>query len=393
MGPSDFGTFYYVISIISLFQVLSVLGLDTIAVRDISRYRAKTSEVLENVMTLRWLGTLLAVAAALIYGAIFAPEFFDLIVIGVICLMSLPLDTGEFLYQANSDLGASTKIRISAFLSGSAIRIFLALTNAPLIYFMMSWSFEYVFMNLALYFRYRFAQAEFIGLGRNILIMKRLIKSAAPLLIFALAGVFALKMDVLFVGYFYEKTQIGIYGFAVRLVELIYVLPLAIAMSAVPFLASNGGNSYDSNKKRIEELITYSTWLGIIAAAGTFYLVPFFISTFYGDQYLDSIRILKIYSFVLPFIFSGAVRNYIWIAYGKEWTLALTTLPIVLVLPFYYYYAVPRENLEYVAWTFVGTVALINFFMSIIDRKMLQFQLHGLFPWKLLKFGIRGVSR
>lgn len=386
MGPVQFGAFYYIISIVSLFHVFGIMGMDTIGVREMARWTGPPSVLLSSIFRIRMNGTLVGLTGALVYGYIFVPEYFKLFWVGLLSLIALPLDTGELYFQSKLQVLTSLIIRFSVFLIGSMVRLLLAFHDASLFFFILSWAAESALLSGFLYLRFRLSQSHFIWQRMpKTPATQRLLASGFPLVVFAFAGFFAVKADTFFIGSFYPKLDIGVYGLAVRMIELIYILPLALATGTIPVFSDQNPSSYDNNSSRIQDLLTFSTWVGIASALAILFIGPKVVQLIFGEQYLASIQVLRIYALALPVVFSGTIRNSIWIAYNKEWTLAALTSIVALILPLFYYLVVPRNDLKAVAWTFVGTLTVLNLIVSAWDLSMFKMQIRAFHPGYLLR--------
>ena len=71
LGPQQFGKIAYVLALVAIFQAIVPMGLDNIAIRDISKNRNFAHETLGNVIVVRIAASLFSYASVILISSIF----------------------------------------------------------------------------------------------------------------------------------------------------------------------------------------------------------------------------------------------------------------------------------------------------------------------------------
>ncbi len=96
---------------------------------------------------------------------------------------------------------------------------------------------------------------------------------------------FAYKMDIWFLDYYHTKYEIGIYSIAVKVVQLIWVLPQLFAALLFPLTALKHESASSANFKKIIKIFSFITIAGILLAV---FIYPFAIKIFVGNAFSES---------------------------------------------------------------------------------------------------------
>ena len=314
LGPTQYGTYNYALAVVALFTPLVALGLKDIVIRDIVRAPADKDEILGTTFGLQLIGGLLALGLAIGIALITRSE--NPLTRWLIVILS-----GQFIFQVfsvtlgywfNSQVQAKYIVwanNIALFLY-SLVRIGLVLSKAPLMAF--AWA------ALGQAFVYAVAVAVFYHLRGEMLFTwrvsfaraKRLLGNSWPLLISALAIMVYMKIGQVMLGNMVDEKTLGIYSAAVRLTELWYFIPAAIASSVFPALVrSNENDSDEVHRKRMQLFYDVVTGIAYAIVIPLALLAPLIVKTVFGPSYAEAGSILRIYAWALLFVFLGVARS------------------------------------------------------------------------------------
>ena len=126
------------------------------------------------------------------------------------------------------------------------------------------------------------------------------------------AGFIYLKIDQVMIGYMLGNYKVGIYAAAVKLVEVWYFVPGIICTALFPAIINAKKTSVDLYKNRLKNFYILMVIIPIIMAIPISLLAKPIIQIMFGNGYLESVLILKIYIWSSVGLFLGwAVGQYL----------------------------------------------------------------------------------
>ncbi|ODS32215.1 MAG: polysaccharide biosynthesis protein [Candidatus Scalindua rubra] len=115
-----------------------------------------------------------------------------------------------------------------------------------------------------------------------------------------------------------NNSEIGWYSAAMRLIELICVIPALIVSALFPIFSSLYKNSIDSLKRAYEASFKYLLIIALPITIGTLLLSERLIYIIYGKEFAKAIPALEILVFALIFIFVNYILMNILVAVDKQ---------------------------------------------------------------------------
>ena len=375
LGPTQYGTYNYALAIVALFTPLVALGLKDIVVRDIVRTPEDKDEILGTALILQTVGGLLSLGLAMGIAIVNRPE--NQLTSWLIVILS-----GQFIFQVlsitlgywfNSQVQAKYIVWANniALFFYSLARIALVLTGAPLIAFAWAALGQAFIYAVAIVLFYRISGQTFATWQTNLLRAKRLLGNSWPLLVSSLAIMVYLKIGQVMLGNMVDEETLGIYSAAVRLSELWYFIPMAIAASVFPAIVNSHEN--DDDKVYRERMQIFYDVISVIALAIVIPLVifaPFLIETVFGSSYAAAAPILRIHAWALLFVFLGVARSRWIIAENMVRFNMLVTLLGAITNITANFLLIPKFGGEGAAWAVVISQAVSAYLSSLLSKKL-----------------------
>lgn len=135
---------------------------------------------------------------------------------------------------------------------------------------------------------------------------KELFFEALP---FGLGGIFAfvfVQSDIIMLKYISGNVEAGLYAAAFVIINAIYLIPNILYSK---FLMPKFHRWANHDRKKFYETYkkgnVFMLSIGIIFTLGIFLLADFFIPLIFGEDYINSISLLKVLSLTIPVIFMG----------------------------------------------------------------------------------------
>jgi O-antigen/teichoic acid export membrane protein len=128
-----------------------------------------------------------------------------------------------------------------------------------------------------------------------------------------------------------DNSEIGWYSAAMRLIELVGIVPALIVSALFPIVSSLYKESTDSLKNVFKTSFRYLLAIALPIAVGTLLLSDRLIYIIYDKEYFKTVPALKILSFALIFIFVNYILMNVLVAVDRQKTNAIIAGTCVFV--------------------------------------------------------------
>jgi O-antigen/teichoic acid export membrane protein len=183
LGPNDFGLYSYVLSFVWLFVSISTLGLETISVREIVKQPQNKDEIVGTVFRLRFLGSIATIAVIALTLLISQEEFSTaiLILIASFAFVFQSFSVIEYYFRAVVKAKYNAFALSASVIFSSTLKVILVLVEAPLIYFIVTFTFEYLLLAVGLVTVYKIDKQKIFHWKYSKLLSFSLLKDSWPL--------------------------------------------------------------------------------------------------------------------------------------------------------------------------------------------------------------------
>jgi O-antigen/teichoic acid export membrane protein len=168
--------------------------------------------------------------------------------------------------------------------------------------------------------RQRGAAAGEAGSGRRVC---DVLRSAAPLALNGALALLSLRVEILALAAVRGDRDSGLFAAALKLVELLILVPAALGAGAMPALTREALAGGATVARRT---VATAALLGVPAAAGLVLLAPWIVGRLFGPDYADAATPLRILAPALVPVFLNAVLFHCLIALGRGAALPRLTL-------------------------------------------------------------------
>jgi len=325
LGPSQYGELAYVLAFVAFFQTISLLGLDSVAIRDMARDREASPAILGTIFRLRLFTGVLCWLAAIGAMAVFRPGDTDTLVLTAVVSGSLlfqAADTIDLWFQSQTQSKRTVLAKTLAYVLNSLFKIWLILIKAPLLYFAMAGLAEFVLASVALGYSYRMYPAPFkwrwdLHWG------KQLLKESWPYMLSGLAIMVYMRTDQIMLREMLGTHEVGIYSAALPLSTTWYFIPMMISQSVGPSIARKKQEDQAAYDRAIDRLFSMMWWIMLPLSLSIALLSGPITSLLYGEAFSASANVLAVHVFANIPVALGVMQG-IWILNERKNTLSLT---------------------------------------------------------------------
>lgn len=346
LGDYVFGEYSFVLTIVMLFNVLAVFGLDTLAVREISKNIERTGLYLFNLLLLK----------------ILMGVFSFVVLVGVIKIIGKPESVNHCLYLAGfivfimaiadsfgSIFNAHEKLELKAF-SLLATKILLVILVLLAVFFKRGIVSIVFFILLSETFRlilsvliYRFRLNTF-SFKLDIGLCKSLLRDASSFALISAIAIIYFKIDIVMLSLLKNDQVVGWYSAAYNLVAALIFIAGAYNLAIYPSLSRDAGRSQDILSFRWKKSVKYLFIISAPITIGTLFLADRFIDLFYSAEYYNSGSALKILIVTLPWIFVNSINMQVLYAFNMQLKASVIMAICTIVNVLLNLYLIPRYS-------------------------------------------------
>jgi O-antigen/teichoic acid export membrane protein len=334
LGDEDFGKLSFAYSFVGICFIVADFGLSTLLIRNVSREKELTREYVGNILALKIVLSFICISVIGLF-VLFTDYPADIItlllIFGAVMFFKALIDFYCAIFNAYE------RIDIEAFLKGTNhILLFLSgivvltmgfglfgLANVFLVAYLISSIIGFYLVCIYI---------KKIRICFNMRFWKYILRESLPLALTVIFTVIYFKIDVVMLSIIRgNNSEIGWYSAAMRLVELMGVMPALVVSALFPIVSGLHRESIDSLRKVYKTSFRYLVVIALPIAVGTLLLSEHLIYTIYGEEYVKTIPALKILSLALVFIFVNYVLMNILVAVDRQMTNAIMAGTCVFV--------------------------------------------------------------
>ena len=153
-----------------------------------------------------------------------------------------------------------------------------------------------------------------------------MLKNSFPLLLTGMAILIYMKIDQVMMKELVGVESVGIYAAAVKLCAAWDHIPVLIAVSLYPAIIGVKDTNPSLYHARLQKLYALLVWVALVFAIPTTFLADWIIYIFYGNEFIESSKILKIYVWAGIFVSMSLVNNKWMVIENLQNYVLLTTL-------------------------------------------------------------------
>ena len=391
LGPSDFGSLTYISSYIALFTAACTMGLDTVVVNRLVRFKQRDGEIVTSAILIRSIAAFISMGAlAIVVG--FADH-------GDQKLLWIAMLSGfELLFKAAGTISCWYQYKLlskktaladmAAFTIASMYRLWLLISSKNIYWFAFYNSF--IYLMIAVFYIPMFKK-DVDHAGKPTGEMCRdLLRGSFPYLISAILVSLYTQIDQIMIKQILQSTQqVGYYATALTLTWLIAFVPNSISVSARPVLMDLKNKGAQDYEKRVTQVLASIVWISFLCAFLFMVFAHPLIRLLYGASYAPAAPVLQI------LVWSAIAENMtkirdIWLIgaqHSKFVTLLSTCGTVVNIL--LNALLIPLVGIIGAAMATVATQFAVTVFVPLLFKQTRRFGLDVMNAFTLRNIGGR----
>jgi PST family polysaccharide transporter len=306
LGPAQFGVLSYAFAFVALFAPVAKLGLDNVMVPEIVQNPSRKDEIVGTAFYLRLVAGILCMAVILVVIMLLQPGApLTRALTAVIAFGSIfqAYDVIDVWFQARAELKYPVYAKSVALVLANVVKIVLIIVKAPLMAFAWVSTFEVIVGAAALIVAYRAVGSAVRRWRISWGMTKRLLHLGWPMILASAFAIIYLKIDQVMLGQMTSEEEVGIYSTAVRISEMWYFVPVAIATAVFPHLIHGKSMGQAVFRARIQQVYDFLVWVSLTVAVIMTFAAHFAIVLLFGEAFARSAPILEIHIWAGIFVF------------------------------------------------------------------------------------------
>ena len=389
LGPERFGLLSYANSFVGLFTAIATLGLDGIVVRELVKLPRQRDKLLGTSFLLKVAGALvmwLAILIALFFtkNDVLTNTIIAIIAFGVIFQAFNVID---FNFQAEVKSKYVVRSQFVQLVFSSFIKLVLIFNKLPLIWFAAVYCLDAAILAFGLAFSYLNNHGSFKKWKWDTKIAKGLLLDSWPLMFAYMSYLIYAKIDRIMIKEMLDEYSVGIYSAAYVIYEAPLFIALMVAKSVYPILVQYYQNNKDRLFELYLELSSYMTLLSYLIVLFIFIFHEDLIQITFGNNFVESSKILVILSFGLIPMFNAFLRSSYMTISESQKIILYTTLFSSIINILLNFFMIKKYGIEGAVYATVLTQILSLSLLNVaFDKTRVLFFIQ---TKSLLLMGIR----
>jgi O-antigen/teichoic acid export membrane protein len=371
LGPAQYGLLSFSLAFVSLFTAIATLGLPNVIVREFVNRPHDRDIIIGTAFFLRLIGGV--AAAILVVAGVFLVRPDDQLSRLIVTILSFQLvaKSSEVIknwFESKVRSKYTVFAELGAYLVVAITKIALILVEAPLMYFVWAYLFQFVLTAVLLFIMYFLTFGTPKWLPR-IQEAQRLLKESWPLIISGLVIMIYMRIDQVMIGQMLDDESVGIYSVAVRLSEIWYFIPTAIAASVFPNLLKTRQQSKTRYHEKLQMLLDTLVVLSLMIAVPMTFLATGIVSLLFGSEYSGAGPVLSIHIWAAVFVFMAMATSKWRLAEGLQYQSAYRNPTGAALNVGLNFLLIPKYGITGAAVASLAAQALPGFIFDAFDPK------------------------
>ncbi|MTJ82232.1 MAG: flippase [Telmatospirillum sp.] len=377
LGPERFGLYSYVISVVGILAPLTAFGLEQVVIRRLVERPADSARLLGTTFVIRMVCGVVAFLAALVVILVLDGGNglrLRLTAVAGVMLLLQATDTVAFFFKAIMGAKHIALSRLAGLLSASGVTVVLLVTGGGVGSFLWMRALEAGVTGIALMLAYRWWGGKSTSWRFDGRECGRLLSAGFPLFIASFAVMVYMRVPQLMLGQLSTEEQLGYYGVAVRLAEVLNFVPVAIVTAFYPALVDCRARSPEAFRRKIQGLYNLMAAIGYVVAIGATVVAPLGFRILFGHRYDAALPMFNRLVWGMLFVCLGVAMNAMLTVIGRNWISAAATVAGMVVNVGLNFWLIPRLGAVGAAWA-----ALASYWVSAHGVFLLLPEFHGTF--------------
>ncbi|ABJ75779.1 flippase [Leptospira borgpetersenii] len=390
LGPDSYGKLNYVIAYIALIGSFTNLGLDGVVVRELIKEKAHKEEILSTSFLLQLIAGIIAFAVAILLIPLLRPDESDLfwmVFLVGLTLIFRAVSVVRYWYEAQVLSKYFVWLDNGLFFVFSGVRILLILNGLGIFPFIWTGLIESSISLFGYSLLYKYHNGSLSVLHANWRRARTLLRDSWMLLLSGLAVIVYMRIDQIMIGQMMGDEAVGIYTAAVKISEVWYFIPMAVASSIFPAILKAKEFSQELYLERLGLLHSFMFLLALMIAIPMTFLSDPIIRLFFGEKFSEAGNVLAIHIWAGIFVFLGVASSRYYLTENLPKGELYKSISGCMTNIILNYFLIPLYGIKGAAIATVISQFVASTLFNLLfkrTREIFFIQLESVFFWKTL---------
>lgn len=365
LGPSSWGAFSYVMSLVAFMTIFSDMGMGAIVTRESSKNPEFSKKYFSTAFCLKIILLVVAILL-LIFGAPYItniPEAKSLMPLVAIILFFDSLRNFGFVISR-----AKEKMQLEALnevITNFAITV-LGLAFLYILPTSRSLASAYIygviigFITVFLMLKDHF-YSSLTSFDKTLI--KPILKDSLPFALASFLGAIMINTDLIMIGWMRPANEVGFYSAAQKPVQVFYTIASLFAVSIFPALTKTLKDSLEKGGKILEKAVSMSLLVAIPLSLGGIILADQIINLVFGSQYLAATSSFQILMLTILIIFPSVIVSNSILAHEQQKNFIAFSMIGAIGNIIFNFLLIPRFGIAGASASTVFTQLISNYFI------------------------------
>ncbi|MFH1246383.1 MAG: flippase [Candidatus Liptonbacteria bacterium] len=206
-------------------------------------------------------------------------------------------------------------------------------------------------------------------------LIKEILATAWPFAVSGVLGMLTLNTDVIIIGWFRDATDLGYYSAAIRLIQLLYLLPSIISISVLPTFARTAMVDNVKFRQIFERIVSMMFLVAIPIVVGGIITAGPLLTYVFGSSYAPGTLSFQLLLLTLLIDFPAVVLSAAVFAYNRQKNLILYSAIGGVANVIFDLVLIPRFGISGSAIATIGAQLLSNIYLWYILNRINNFSI------------------
>ncbi len=323
LGPELYGQYTFIITFASTFAILWNFGLNTLLTRDVAADKTRTERYMGSMIMIKAALFVVILPFMILYLKVLNYDNTVVLAASIFVMGSfLSSITGIFrsvfsAYRRMEFVAMQNILRPVILLTGLYIVFTLKKTGSVVdVIICYFFAFFAVFLFFSVICRWKITAPSF---AVNIPFIVDLLKKGFPFLMISFVNIILFKVDHLMLSKMAGDLELGYYGAAYTLFDILLAFfPMIIMNASFPVLSMQYKNDIDEMRKLCNILMKYFLLIGIPMSCGLCLLGEEIMLGLYGESFREAGDLMSLLGFSIWICFITSLTSWILTAVEKQ---------------------------------------------------------------------------
>lgn len=369
LGPEKYGIYAYVISAITIIQVVTRFGMEGVITKYIVENENQKKELMTTAIMMRFAISIIVILIINIYVSLNIVNLEEKRVISLasLLLMISIFDVVEQYYQALERNEITIKAKLIVGMIGASMRIFGVLEDWEPFGYIAILVTENILLAMAYILLLK--KEELIDVDQiKFTLCIDLIKKSFPMMVASLIGVLYLRVDQLILHKLGTNIEMGNYAAAVKVSEVFFIIPTIIITLGYPRLIAKRNNE-EEYEKLLQKLLRIGTACATTILVLSIIFSEMILKIIVGEQYGSILTPLNILLFGNIFVYMGVIGSRWYLIEEIYWRVVIRGVVAIITNISMNILLYPKFGIIGMAAASVVTYAVSGLLFDAIEKR------------------------